>query len=574
MSQRYEPRTTRLPTLLSEVMSGEITVPIFQREFVWTDEQRLELLDSVYRDRPFGALFLWRVQVKYPSYAMLGPVRILGSEKAPPFPQYIIDGMQRVTTLYAALAPGLYESRLEEQKGPRPGMALLPAGEPLVTAQAEDRRTRDEWETFFDAEDDGQPFKLRTARMRKSGRIPPSWVSTSVLFHRKKLNAILGNHDGPFATRDEYTDRVLSCRDTFNDYIVVLIPLVTADPEEAVTAFTRINRGGTPMDETALVHARVWQEAEKQGRAFNLRTSFERIRRSLAPYGFDDIGDATLLNSVILAAGKPVSALKHRDEKQVASLIATNSEDLLLRTERALTTAARFLDEALLVRGTSMLPSAWHILLLVVVADALNANEAALVQRVRRWFMATAYAGALSVNLRMQDELDHLRSYVIAPKDGVGAPRPAAARDAVDALSTAGRFDLRSSRNKAFALSLVHHASRYRPDDARRYARLLAQIGARALPRLVDHDDVNLPEARVLCDPSELPSLYQDLTAGPYEDVHALAEQHLVSLEAHAALLRGDLSGFLVERRRTLDQFEREQAREFGLSWVPDESIE
>ncbi len=573
MSHRYEPRTTRLPTFLSEVMNGEVTVPIFQREFVWSDEQRLELLDSVFNDRPFGALFLWRVQREYARYDQLGSVRLLSPNRAPPFPQYLIDGMQRVTTLYAALAPGLLAGLRDDAKVKRSSVRLPPESFSLLADKATDGRTAEDWEIFFDAEAEKEPFKLRTGRMKRSGRLPTTWVSTSLLFDHSRIDSLLSSDAHPFRARDELRSRVRVCRNTFNDYAVVLIPLVTDDPEEAVTAFTRINRGGTPMDEAALVHARVWLETQQQDNGFDLRARFDRIRQSLAPYGFDDIKDMTLLNSVLLTAGQPVAALKHRDDASVARLIAASSEAILMRTEEALVTAARFLDEVLLVRGTGALPSAWHLLLLVVVADKLRMDDTALISRVRRWFMATVYAEVLSVNLRMQEELDHLRRHVIDAQGDLGTPRPTTAREAVDALPSAGRFDLRPGRHKAFALSLAHVAAKYDHSGARHCARLLAQIGMRALPRLMDHADANLPEARVLCDPSALPLLQQMLASRPYEEVVTLCQQHLLSRAAHEAFVQGDHQSFLSARREAVDAFEREKVRELGLSWIPEEVV-
>ncbi|MBK6533149.1 MAG: DUF262 domain-containing protein [Deltaproteobacteria bacterium] len=354
MSQRYEPRSVRLPGLLAEVMTGQISAPMFQREFVWTDAQRLELLDSVWRDRPFGAIFLWDTNADYPTHKMLGPVKLLLREQVPPFPQYLIDGLQRVTTLYAALAPGLVAEIHKNRR--RYGVTVVPDRSlDLVNETAPDKRSRDEWEIFFDASAQSDAFKLRTPRMRRSSKIPDAWVSTWELLDGDKVRA--RSKTDLFAQNPDWVHRLEGCQDVFKDYFVVMIPLVTEDPADAVTAFTRINRGGTPMDETALTHARVWQLTDGKT---NLLEKIQYLRDRLAPYGFDNLKDATLFNSVILTAGRPVGSLKQRDEQEVAALIADATDDLLLNSERKLTIATRFLYEKLLVCGSSMLPSHWH----------------------------------------------------------------------------------------------------------------------------------------------------------------------------------------------------------------------
>ncbi len=564
MSHRYEPRAARLPKFLSEVMTGQISPPMFQREFVWSDTQRLELLDSVWRDRPFGAIFLWETNREYPTHLKLGPVRLLHREQMPPFPSYLIDGLQRVTTLYAALAPGLLAEIHKNRR--RYGVVDVPDGAlAIVDADAADKRSREEWEIFFDASAETDVFKLRTARMKRGGKVPDAWVSTWELLDSDQVRARIKTD--PFAKNKAWADRVEACQDTLKDYFVVMIPLTTDDPEEAVTAFTRINRGGTPMDETALTHARVWQLTEG---TTNLLERIQVLRDHLAPVGFDDLKDATLLNAVILTAGKPVSSLKQRDEREVASLIANDAGDLLSRTEKALSIATRFLHEKLFVCGQSMLPSNWHLLFLVVAAKELHDDEA-LVSRVRRWFMATTYAEVLSANLRVQEELEHFLHRVLGASGDAGTPRPSP--DPVDAVQSTGRFDLRSGRNKAFALTLLSLANEHAGSaSAHACARLLAQTGTHALPRLLEDGDPNLPEGRVLLDPRELEALRRELSR-PFREIPSLARRHLISEVAHAAFVAGDADAFLIERRKSVDAHEGAYVRALGLSWIPDEPV-
>ena len=48
----------RLASLLDDVTRGNIKIPAFQRDFVWTDEQILGLIDSIYS----GYNFIWSIQ--------------------------------------------------------------------------------------------------------------------------------------------------------------------------------------------------------------------------------------------------------------------------------------------------------------------------------------------------------------------------------------------------------------------------------------------------------------------------------------------------------------------------------
>ena len=97
-----------LRSLLEDVQRGHIRVPRFQRPFVWTDEQRLELLQSVRDNMPIGSLLVWRtIKFKLASFPRVGPHVIPRIAESAPSTgwQYLLDGHQRVSTLLGLLLP-------------------------------------------------------------------------------------------------------------------------------------------------------------------------------------------------------------------------------------------------------------------------------------------------------------------------------------------------------------------------------------------------------------------------------------------------------------------------------------
>jgi len=98
-THKIAPTNPRLASLLSDVEKGNIKIPVFQREFVWDDEQIMSLLDSIYRGYPVGSLLLWATKER------LKHERNVGGFKLPDTPEdypvnYVLDGQQRLTTLY------------------------------------------------------------------------------------------------------------------------------------------------------------------------------------------------------------------------------------------------------------------------------------------------------------------------------------------------------------------------------------------------------------------------------------------------------------------------------------------
>ncbi|MBV8542298.1 MAG: DUF262 domain-containing protein [Pseudonocardiales bacterium] len=104
MSSGLETRATTLDLddLVGLAWSGRIRVPHFQRDFRWTRQDVIRLLDSVVKRYPVGGLLLWRRPA--PAQRLtLGALRI----DAPQVDQalWVVDGQQRVTSLANALHP-------------------------------------------------------------------------------------------------------------------------------------------------------------------------------------------------------------------------------------------------------------------------------------------------------------------------------------------------------------------------------------------------------------------------------------------------------------------------------------
>src|ERR1700689_91323 len=86
--------------LFVEIDTGQIKLPMFQREFVWDKEQSSKLIDSILKGFPIGTFIFWKTREELRSY------KEVGNHKLPEMPkgdyvQYILDGQQRVTSLYA-----------------------------------------------------------------------------------------------------------------------------------------------------------------------------------------------------------------------------------------------------------------------------------------------------------------------------------------------------------------------------------------------------------------------------------------------------------------------------------------
>jgi uncharacterized protein with ParB-like and HNH nuclease domain len=86
--------------LFLEIDKGTIKIPLFQREFVWDKENSAKLVDSIIKGYPVGTFIFWKTKEELRSYREIGNFELPKTPKGD-FAEYVLDGQQRITTLYA-----------------------------------------------------------------------------------------------------------------------------------------------------------------------------------------------------------------------------------------------------------------------------------------------------------------------------------------------------------------------------------------------------------------------------------------------------------------------------------------
>lgn len=93
--------TIEIGDLVQRFDSGEIRLPLMQRDYVWKPKKVVRLLDSLYRGWPIGSFYIWQTGNQYPTRSRYG-------SKTPPlkhldgFCGFLLDGQQRLTSLSVA----------------------------------------------------------------------------------------------------------------------------------------------------------------------------------------------------------------------------------------------------------------------------------------------------------------------------------------------------------------------------------------------------------------------------------------------------------------------------------------
>lgn len=219
----FTPGSYELSQLLGDIDLGKLALPELQRPFVWKKTAVRDLLDSMYRGYPVGYLMLW--DANQVDSRMIG---VDGKQHTPT--EFIVDGQQRLTSLYAVMKgkevtfSDFIKDRIRVAFRPADANFAIPDAatdrDPEYLADITKLWTSEPWEVI-----DGFLERLREAR-------PESLADGGESRLRGALAQLEGLRDYPFQA--------------------VRIGR-TVDEEQVAEIFMRVNSGGTQLTQADFI---------------------------------------------------------------------------------------------------------------------------------------------------------------------------------------------------------------------------------------------------------------------------------------------------------------------------------
>lgn len=240
--------------------NGTIKIPKFQREFVWGKQQTAKLIDSIVKGFPVGTFILWKTKEG------LRHFRNIGNDKLPSTPkgdsvQYILDGQQRITSLYAV----------------RKGLIITKEGKEI------------------DYKDISINLSMDTADDEMVVTTDPPENARYVSVHRLLNGSITSlvrdySEEGELEKIETY--KKLLTQYDFSTIIISDYPL-----DIACEVFTRINTGGTELTLFEIMVAKTYDEKKK----FDFADEYDRlINNNGAGKDLEDADYETIPHSTVL----------------------------------------------------------------------------------------------------------------------------------------------------------------------------------------------------------------------------------------------------------------------------------
>lgn len=281
--------------LVGMIERGELRLPEMQRRYVWRSTRVRDLLDSLYRGYPSGAILLWETDEAVPLQDMAV------SQQANPYKstRLLLDGQQRLTSLSAVIRGEPVKVRGRK----RPVELLFNLEHPdhlsVVTEVDEDGAEDEDDDDLFQVDTDDEADSSEDELQRRFQRMTfvvasrkleqmPTWVKVTDVFKK--------DEDAPFLERagiekvsdprfKKYSQRLARLRG-IKKYVYRMDVLERSLSYEEVTEiFVRVNSLGAKLRSSDLALAQItakWKNSLK---------TFEAFQEQCAKKGFElDLG--------------------------------------------------------------------------------------------------------------------------------------------------------------------------------------------------------------------------------------------------------------------------------------------
>jgi hypothetical protein len=542
-----EPQIKYLYQILEEIEKGELFMPKFQRNFIWNDEQRLNLLRSIKSGIPIGNHLVWRTNqhdlVTFEHIAGI-PVPTPPKRHSRVLRAYLLDGQQRLSTLFGALKRPVsinYQAFKNETQ-------IIDINTidvkwknyyDLELTQKTNIVDEVDWRIYYDLE--AEDFLLLKSRKKPE----LTWMPVNILIDSFALLRFLRS-----LKNEALRIKADQLSKMFFDCIITLVSLESNDLEQATTAFQRLNSGCLARSELGMI------TALNQIEQFDLQAKILDIQEKLFKVGWETLDDKWILSACkasleldLCQANVDDMSYELKEDPEMLDEVA----DSFIQVAQFLQTCGIYTPQ--------MLPYSYQSVLL---AEAFRTNPSpnnAVLKALSLWLWRTAYTEELSGlnDANMQRALEEILSIAngeVYPVDNLKekiAPLPK-------------RFNFNASRAKLLASRLAELKPQAINGEPLPVGELLGLQGKNTILRLLPN--LSSPENCFIVEPKAFFQFRDYLLKTETKTWETdFLRSHAISDAAAQALKHRSYDQFLSERRQTLIELEKSFIQPLGLDY-------
>ncbi len=357
-----EPQSVPFTSLMNEIENGTIKIPQFQRQFVWPKQKSADLIDSMLKGYPIGTFILWKTRES------LRSVRNVGDALLPPTPdgdftEYVLDGQQRLTSLFAAI-----KGLKIERDGSIDDFADI-----WIELSASDDSTV----VILDPEQRDSHDLIRV------------------------VDLVNGSLKSLFKYPEKHHERLSDLKARISAYTFSTILLKEAAIDIATEIFTRINVTARPLSVFEIMVAKTFDARC----SFDLAEEYELLVTRLSDVNYDTVSSAAVLQTVSAIIAKDCdkqAILKLNKQKFIATWPV--AVDAIERTVDYFRGFFRIPVSALLPYGALIVPFAYFF------AQHKDKPIGDMQKRLQDFFWRVALTGRYSYSLesKLYQDLRHI----------------------------------------------------------------------------------------------------------------------------------------------------------------------
>ncbi|MDI9882127.1 DUF262 domain-containing protein [Flectobacillus longus] len=368
---KIDTRIRSLRKYLEEFEQGTFQVPDFQRDFLWTTDDIKELFVSIKNKYPIGSIQFWKPIHENSDIWIekdnnyIGPYKVLNPSSEPK-PIFILDGLQRLSTLFGCLInPEKYnKDRL----------------------QLNESIWNDKFRIFYDLQEEEFISVRKNQKSTYDYQVPLYvLINTSDFrkFAREKLEKINDKNK-----IDLYLDRADELSKIISEYEISSVDIIDATVDEAVDIFWRVNKKGIQISKDWIVNALT------QTNKFSLKNEIDSLYEKLKLYNFQEINRELIFNCIQSSFGKLSF------DVDVVKLINSDKNDFIKvarKTLMSLEKAVAFLFENLYVIDSKLLPTNWQLIFITEFFNIIDSPTESQLEELKNWFWFTTYSNYFTV---------------------------------------------------------------------------------------------------------------------------------------------------------------------------------
>lgn len=346
------PTAEKIDRLIKRIDSGDVRIPAFQRAYVWKQNQILELLDSVVTNFPIGSILLWYTSDRLKHTRNIAGYLIPDTKIEYPV-NYVLDGQQRISSIYAVFSDRAEQDVQTEQYNPNLNI----------------------FEIYYDFENK-KFLPLTEVDISKD-----SVIYLKNLIDTTKLIPALGK------LNSKYHSAASELCSKFLNYEIPVVTIKYRTKEEVGIIFERINNTGTKLSTVDLMTAWTWTDD------FHLLEATNELTTELEEKGF-----GTIPYNIILQA---ISAVI-QDDTTTQSVLKLTGESVRDNWDvfcSSIKKAIDFLSTDLNCINSDFLPFIQQLVAITKFYWIPGTIEANQLKALKQWFWRTSFSNRYSTGM-------------------------------------------------------------------------------------------------------------------------------------------------------------------------------